>query len=349
METESKPDVTSPCEFVGTPLMKLKTKALLSGLSTYIPSYKYMRSTGGTGSARYCYSVWLRHLILAYAEGEHASMPKVVAELGPGDSIGIGIAALLSGVEKYYALDVVRYSDLQGNLSIFDALVKLFRSREPVPGEKEFPLLNPKLDNYDFPHWVLSEEWLDAALNPQRIADVRLSIELAGDEHSRVLYQAPWTDPAVIQPDSVDMIYSQAVLEHVDDLSGVYEAMRRWLRPTGVMSHQIDFKCHGKADTWNGHWTYSDAAWKVVVGRRPYLLNRAPHSQHIELLKENGFVVLSDRTIRSKSVLHRKQLARRFRNMSEQDLTTSGTFIVAVLPESRNSLPLAERADRVSE
>ena len=44
----------------------------------------------------------------------------------------------------------------------------------------------------------------------------------------------------MIQKESVDMIYSQAVLEHVDELPGVYGAMRRWLQANGVMSHQID-------------------------------------------------------------------------------------------------------------
>ncbi len=66
-------------------------------------------------------------------------------------------------------------------------------------------------------------------------------------------YFAPWNDPSVIQGHSIDLIYSQAVLEHVTDMTGVYEAMHRWLKPDGVMSHQIDYRCHGKADTWNGH------------------------------------------------------------------------------------------------
>ena len=95
------------------------------------------------------------------------------------------------------------------------------------------------------------------------------------------------------------------------------------------MSHQIDFKCHRKADTWNGHWTYSDFAWKVVVGRRTYLLNRAPHSQHVALLQRTGFEIVSDTKTRSESILRRSQLADRFRDLSDDDLTTSGAYIVA--------------------
>jgi hypothetical protein len=95
------------------------------------------------------------------------------------------------------------------------------------------------------------------------------------------------------------------------------------------MSHQIDYKCHRKADTWNGHWTYSDFAWKVVVGRRAYLLNRAPHSRHLALLAKHGFEVVDQRRTKTASELSRRQLAPRFRGLTEDDLTTSGAFIVA--------------------
>jgi hypothetical protein len=311
--------------------MKLKVKAVVTGLSTYIPGYNYMRPTGGTGSARYCYSVWLRHLVLVHKHGRLTGVPKIVAELGPGDSIGIGLAALLSGVDKYYAFDLVRYSNLTSNLAIFDELVQLFRRREAIPGEDEFPLVHPKLDSYEFPDELLKESLKDALL-PERVDEIRLCIERIGDASSRITYHAPWTDASVIQQGSVDMIYSQAVLEHVDDLPAVYWDMRRWLKPMGVMSHQIDFKCHGKADTWNGHWTYSDFVWKIVVGRRPYLLNRVPHSEHLRLISEKGFDVALDKAVHSKSTLRRQQLARRFRELSESDLTTSGSYIVAVAP-----------------
>jgi len=310
--------------------MILKAKALLAGLATWIPGYDHVRTTGGTNSARYCYSVWLRHLILAQGSGRlPAGVPRVVAELGPGDSIGIGVAALLSGAEKYDALDLVRYSDLSRTREMFDELVRMFSEREPVPGGSEFPALKPALERNDFPHHILDNTTMRAALSPARIATIREAIDRAGESPTMIVYQAPWNDPSVIQPGSVDFIFSQAVLEHVDDLDGVYAAMRKWLAPAGLMSHQIDFQCHRKADTWNGHWTYSDFAWKLAVGGRAFLLNRAPHSRHVSLLKQHGFETLIDRPVRSASVLKRRQLAARFRDLSEDDLTTSGVYLLA--------------------
>jgi len=309
--------------------MDLKTRALLSGLSTFIPWYDRKGSTGGTDSARYCYSVWLRHWILGSQSLNTSSMPKVVAELGPGDSIGIGLAALLSGAEKYFALDLIRYSRLDKNLEIFDELVSLFQNRSPIPDESEFPFLYPKLDCYDFPTQLLDERRLRGSLGAERVAAIRASIQRADHEESMISYKAPWDAPGVIDDEAVDFIYSQAVLEHVDALERAYAAMRKWLKPNGVMTHQIDFKCHGKANTWNGHWTYTDLAWKIVVGRRPYLLNRQPHSAHVGLLERSGFEILRDTVFRLNSDLRREELAPKFRALSADDLTASGAFIVA--------------------
>jgi len=96
----------------------MKIKRLLFGMATLIfPSIsKYVgKGTGGTDSARYCYSVWLRHLVMA-KKNDLNPYPKIVAELGPGDSIGIGLAALISGCEKYYGFDVVEYANIERNL-----------------------------------------------------------------------------------------------------------------------------------------------------------------------------------------------------------------------------------------
>jgi hypothetical protein len=127
----------------------------------------------------------------------------------------------------------------------------------------------------------------------------------------------------------VDYIFSQAVLEHVDDLEGTYAAMRTWVKTDGIMTHQIDFKCHGKANVWNGHWAYSDFFWKIIVGRRSYLLNRQPHSVHVKLIEKSGFAIIKDTVLRSVSGLRREQLDSRFRALSDDDLSASGAFIVA--------------------
>lgn len=308
--------------------MKLKSLAL--GLASYIPGAGGLRATrtGGTDSARYCYSAWLRHLVMARDHGMNTA-PRVIAELGPGDSLGIGLAALLSGADRYFAFDVIAHAQLENNLQIFETLVDLFKNRAAIPGDDEFPRLKPYLDNYAFPADIVTEERLKISLQENRLQRIRESLRNPGASDSLLVYKAPWSETAAVRQNCVDMIYSQAVLEHVNDLRGAYAAMRGWLKPEGFISHQIDYKCHGTAAEWNGHWTYSDTIWRLMRGKRPYLLNRAPHSEHVRLLQEQGFKVVAEKCVKTASKLARAHLAERFKHLSDADLTTSGAYILA--------------------
>jgi methyltransferase family protein len=313
------------------PARNLKVGQLLYGVATFIPGVAavFGRGGGDTQSARYCYSVWLRHLVSAFANGMKAH-PRVVAELGPGDSLGVGLAALVSGADRYHAFDVVRHAQVKRNLAVLEELVALFKSRADIPGESEFPEVQPLLPSYAFPHHVLGDEQLAGALADERLARIRDSVRDQSAAGSMIDYRTRWFDDQAIERDSIDMLYSQAVLEHVDDLAGSYRAMRLWIKPGGVISHQIDFRCHNTARAWNGHWKYSDFVWTLIRGRRSYLLNREPYSTHLRLLAENGFTFVGGQTAKLDSHIARQELAPRFRHLTDQDLTTSSALLQAV-------------------
>jgi SAM-dependent methyltransferase len=284
--------------------------------------------TGGTDSARYCYSVWLRHLVLAGQNGLDTN-PRNIAELGPGDSLGIGLAALLSGAERYYAFDVVEHASLERNLGIFDQLVELFRRREPIPAAEEMPRVTPLLDDYSFPAHILTNERLDKALAPERVARIRGYLQNSRRDESVIQYRAPWFGVGAIPSGSIDLIFSQAVLEHVDALSEVYVAMKRWLAPGGYVSHLVDLSSHGWAPEWNGHWGYSDLRWSLLRGKDTWMINRQPKSTHLRLLNEAGFRIVAARSYKSEQGLSRDRLARRFRNNTDDDLVSRDLFVQA--------------------
>jgi SAM-dependent methyltransferase len=313
--------------------MQLKTGSLIVGMATYVPGLQNLtgRKTGGTVSARYCYSVWLRHLTMLHRSGM-PTMFEAVAELGPGDTLGIGLAALLSGSERYIALDVVHYADTAANLQVFEELISLFRERAPIPDQNEFPLVRPLLQSYAFPDDVFTPGRLAIFLHPERLKSIRAAIENPSPTPSpdaRISYVVPWR-PGVIETSTVDLVYSQSVLEFPHDLAALYAEMCRWLKPGGIMSHEIDFKSIGLTADWNGHWTCSDALWHIAAGRRRHRINRAPHSAHIEILQSMGCrVVCDERTVQPSSIT-RAQLAPRFRKLTDEDLTTSSALIQAV-------------------
>jgi SAM-dependent methyltransferase len=309
----------------------MKLKPVVYGIATFIPgvNYYFKKGTGGTNSARYCYSVWLRHLVMAKKNGLNP-YPQVVAELGPGDSLGIGLAALISGSERYLGFDIVEHANVKRNLKVFDELVALFNNKVDIPGYDEFPDVKPYLDKYNFPSDILNESRLNYAMKKSRLVRIRNSITNTYYRDSLIKYKVPWYDADVIEEESVDMIYSQAVLEHVDDLVNTYRAMYLWLKPNGYISHQIDFRCHGTTDEWNGHWTYSDFMWKLIRGKRSYLLNRETHSKHVEIIENEDFRIECEKRIKSKSNLSTDDLAPRFKSITDDDLTTSGSFIQAL-------------------
>lgn len=284
--------------------------------------------TGGTDSARYCYSIWMRNLVLLNQISNKKFIPNVVAEIGPGDSLGTGFAALLSGTTKYFALDTVNYSDLSKNLTIFDEIVELFKNREDIPDEEEFPRITQKLDSYKFPGDILSDSHLDAVLSDDRIIQIRQNINSINSDSGSIYYSAPWCDSSNIHENSIDYLFSQAVLEHVDDLDLVYCSMKKWLKKDGIMAHVIDFKSHGTATDWNGHWKYRDITWKIIRGRAPYLINRCPLTSHLNHINQAGFEILQENTSNRNDGITRQKLAERFKEISESDLHVSEAHLI---------------------
>jgi hypothetical protein len=229
---------------------------LIKGLITYLPGmtfvqkYKDRRIIGTKATANHAYNVWLTHLTLLHSNG-FEGIPKSVAELGPGGSLGVGYAALLTGVESYSALDITHYVDFDRDLEIFDNLVNLFSQRKNLTyggwiGLSKF------LDENNFPSDILTNDILKESLQSSRVQSIRNDIlKLKSGHNSKyVSYFAPWDDPAIIRENTVDLIISQSVLEHIIDLRKTYSAMTKWLRPESWMSHSIDYRSHGITNSW---------------------------------------------------------------------------------------------------
>ncbi len=304
-----------------------KLRPVLTGAATFIPGVRQLLlgareslGLGGAVAARYCYSVWLRHAVLLAANGLWRS-PKAVAELGPGDSLGVGLCSLLTGSEAYYAFDVMRFANQRTNLSVLDELLKLFRDREPIPDDVEFPDVTPTLSQYDFPASLFPDDLLARTLSTQRVSEIRASLESPGATDSMIRYQSNWSTVSSQKPRPMDLILSQAALEHVDELAETYSRLYGWLAPDGVMSHAIDFRCHNMFTKWNGHWTVPDFLWKVMRGRRVYLLNRIPYSGHVRLIERAGFRIVGSLKYQLPSLVEHKDLSPRFRSMDPGDLT----------------------------
>lgn len=314
--------------------MQVTLKNYLKGIVTFIPGfYKlYCSGTGGTISARYCYAVWMRHLVFLTSNGLPLSKINKIAELGPGDSLGIGICALLSGINEYYALDIKAHSNTVRNLAMLSELIKLFNDREPIPNDNEFPSLWPRLADYSFPISVLSDEILSSSLSCTRLENIRLALRIQGDDNPiQITYIAPWQDLGRLSYKFIgfDHIFSQAVMEHVDEINITYLTLFKWLKIGGTMSHSIDYSSHGYTRDWNGHWLINPLNWKILKGKRIYFINRLCHSQQILAIRNSNFTILKELKKYSYSSLNRNELPIHFQSLSDDDLRISSAFVFA--------------------
>ena len=293
------------------------------------PNFRRLVEPVGQGSidSRYCYSVFMRHIVHLFKNGMN-QIPESVAEFGPGNSLGTGICAILAGARKYYALDFVKYADNTHNLKVLNELITLFKEKAPIPDEKEFPDVQPLLDDYSFPTHIFSDKSMRENLSDKRIELIKNA--LSGESSEIVIkYIVPWENYSGKYP-NVDFIFSQAVLEHIDNLERFYKITSEIITKGGFVSHDIDFRSHDETYEWNGHWAISEKKWAKIRGTRAFLINREPLSTHLNLLKENGFQIIEKIPIKENSPsIKRKELTSKYKYLSDSDFETSTCYIIA--------------------
>jgi len=312
-------------------------RLVLGGLKSYFPTLH----TGDKGvssrpAAAYCYSVWMRHLSLI-TKAVPSFRPRAVVELGPGETLGVGCAALLSGAEQYVGLDHVARADPRHDVQVLDELVEMFAHHAPIPDERVFPHLLPKLSAYNFPNRLFADDGpRHIRIEEDRVQSIRGALLDRQDvlyDNVPVGYVVPW-GMRTLDRQSVDLVFSQASLQTLthdadgSELAGAFAAMSRWLRKGGLMSHQVDFG-FPVGPEWNHHWHYPETAWRVLRGNRQAFVNRVPLSVYLQLCDEYDFQVVSVKRV-ERPGMPREQAAPRFRDLPEADYTTSSAHIVAV-------------------
>lgn len=305
------------------PRLKPLAKGLASFVVPRLGTVHGYANPLGTRSAESCYSIFLRHITALHGLGVQ-QVPHTVAELGPGSSLGTGLAALIAGAETYYALDIIDFSDRQTNLAIFDALADMFRERRPIPSRGVHSLRFPDLDSYAYPDFLTR---IAPGAFERRVAAIRHDIAAGTGIFIRIA--APWTELSRIAHGSVDWVFSQSVMEHIDDLDGVYTTLARWVKPSGWTSHLIDFSSHGMTREWNGHWMLADPVWSALRGRRPYLINRQPYTDHRTLSDQHGFDSIHERRSKRFDGFIPSQFAPRFRSVSDEDARSHMVFVIS--------------------
>jgi len=285
---------------------------------SHAKSARYWNLTSPT----YSLGQWVKDQAILRSLG--MPLPRTVAEIGPGDSLGLGIAALLSGVQAYYAFDIGRFALPERDAEMVAPIAALLRA--PSPEAR---------NGWPDPHDFIEAHDLHAALfgsgngrpTQEREESVRRDMQQrAGCVH----YVAPWTAEAAPEK-TLDLVVSHSALEYVEDLDALFARIASVLRPGGWTAHQVDTSSVGVTRRWNGHLAYPPWLWRLVKGRRPHTPNRALPGAYRSALARAGFDVLSWQVARREDGLRRQALARPFRDESEEDLACCGFYFVARL------------------
>ena len=175
------------------------------------PSAGGVRTPRTSELAPYNYGVWLRHMIEAQAQGLPGE-PLTVCEIGPGKTIGTGLAALISGADRYIAIDGKWAWDTAKNVAMFDDLVALFCRRDARDASGDALPQGAMLSD-EFPAHVLSDSRMERCLDPARLGRIRESIARVNRDDSCIRYILQKNgDPMHELDGTADMIFSQAAL-----------------------------------------------------------------------------------------------------------------------------------------
>jgi SAM-dependent methyltransferase len=133
-----------------------------------------------------------------------------------------------------------------------------------------------------------------------------------------------------IEDQSVDLIFSQAVLEHVRkrEFLDTMRECRRILKPGGVCSHQIDLRDHLEGALNN--LRFSDALWESeFFVKSGFYTNRIQYSRMLGLFHDAGFQVPFNGARRWDALpTPRRKLAREFQMVPDEELCVSGFDVV---------------------
>jgi len=122
---------------------------------------------------------------------------------------------------------------------------------------------------------------------------------------------------------SVDLITSRSVMEHVANPAAAYASMTKFLRPQGVLHHDVDFTSHD-VEPFAIYRRPPRAAGGALDG-----LNELRLGDHVAILRGLGLDVKVKRQERAVGSVERKTLAPRFARYNDDDLLTTRAVLVA--------------------
>lgn len=231
---------------------------------------------------------------------------KVVLELGPGQTPDLLFAAYMLGARKAIGCDVASYAP--------DDYTEVASYAETLEWLREF-----------------DESSLGSrfSLNPGRIEGRKQF-----DEDELYIHQYDGVH-LPLADESIDILWSKSVLEHVKKPGDLIDEMYRVLKPGGIMCHIIDLRDHmtlvNDAD-WLRFLRYGDRLWENMSSNRTTWCNRYRSPKWKSIFNSSGLLIASWSEERQSfhDSYSRNELAAEFSRYTDEELSVSWVYMSAV-------------------
>jgi SAM-dependent methyltransferase len=272
---------------------RIAAKLVLSSLPVPYGLWKRIGiySHGEMQDADYAFGVLNFHVA---ASGLSGRSGLTGLEMGPGDSVASAIAAKAMGFSAFYLVDAGDFATR--DVEAYTAMGETCRREGLTPPD------------------IAGATGLDDILRA------------CGASYLTGGLQSYRDIPAA----SVDLIFSQAVLEHLrrDEFMQIVAEMRRILKPGGIASHQVDLRDHLGGGLNNmriaSRWWESE-----FMANAGFYTNRIRFSEMCRMFEQTGFAVEVVSTTRWNSVpVAIGKLAPEFRQLDRQDLLINSFHVL---------------------
>lgn len=269
-------------------------KAVGKGLITFVPGVSSLlnkrkkKSRHSSSNAEFAYSLWLSVLVFLRENNIKANLNNI-GEVGNGGSLGLAFCAILTGSQKYYDLEFYDNININEQLRLLDQIAQLFQNKTPI---RKYDSINIKIKNYNFPADIVLPDREQIFL----IEKLRTEIE-SGFVNSKLI---SIIDNWELAPRlALDFVFSRAVMEHVKDPSEVYASIKNHLKEGSYMFHDIELHSHRLTKSIDGHLQIKPFWWRIINGKRPFLMNRWTFTDHLNEVEKQGFLpVITERVMK---------------------------------------------------
>tara|TARA_Y100001958_G_C21248633_1_gene581700 strand:- start:10470 stop:11405 length:936 start_codon:yes stop_codon:yes gene_type:complete len=292
-------------------------------LNIYIKLRKFFKptinETGGTSNPNYCYSLFLRtfNSYFKYCN----KIPKGILEVGPGDSNVVSLLWLMIGSKKVISIDAYEYLKK-------DQLIDNFKSSSELLINKSFckSNINPKLNlNIYEKLWTILPPLKELRKRQKIILNEIHNFNL--NKESKMFSYIP--NYTLKQKFSLkfDLIFSQAVFEHIKEPKKVLNFIHNNLSNNGIVYTSVDFKSHGSSTLFNGHYLFSESQYKKISSLYLFrFINRLPPSWFEKYLNKK-FKLLEQNNINEKSLISYNEI--KSKDILEEDLSISSSLFIS--------------------